>query len=754
MKVTRKSLALLFACLLAVSAVFPIGALRPQAATDGVLTYTVSGGSARITECAYDAAGTVEVPATLGGAPVTEIAKEAFSGCSDVKEIVLPDSVLFIGERAFAYCFSLQQITLSAGLQRLGTAAFFECVVLKSVEIPAQTTNIGFCPFSQCTSIQSVTVDPDNPVYYSAGNCIIERESGTLAVGCSASEIPQDGSIRAIGESAFEYCTELTQVTVPAGVESLGDYAFAGCDGLTELRLSAGLRRIGQYAFYGCNELRSLPLPEGVEQIGPYAFCNCDRLQTLELPEGLTEISDHMLFLCRRLTSVTIPHSVTSIGELFNDGCALMTDIYYRGAPEDWVRVQKGEQDKEFTDSTLHFIGGICNMEDTASGVRLTFEYGTFGTPNDSLLTLAVEDVAASDARFSAFKANVDGTQHALYEIHLVDGEGNSYQPLDGKPVTVTIPMPFVIEPQSYDAMFIHHRLQDGRTERIKYSTGALRVADDCFVFDVHAFSDFAVCAEDNGNHADTNHDHFCDLCGESLTYTADLIVDGERLGEVTYYYDDEIASVLPPVPERPGYAGSWDYTITGTALEIHPVYTPVTYYATFVADGVQVGKVSFTVETEAITPPPVPQKPGYTAAWSDFTLGIGDLTVEAVYTNPTAQAHLFVKSSAEVDYRTRVTVTAEATGVPKGYDLALYEGNKELARGNNKTVSCDVGELTAEKQFVVKIIDKDGRLQKDGSGTPLAKSILVTVRTGFLQRLVGFFKGLFGLLPRVEIKP
>ena len=755
MKAARRTLSLLLASLLLLGAVSLTGGSAALAATDGPLTYVVRNGSATVTQCVYNAAGTVTVPATLGGAPVAALAEEAFRGCSDVKEVVLPETLLTIGDRCFEFCFGLLRVDLPESLLALGTAAFHDCVALQSIRIPASTDRIGFCPFSECTSLRSLTVDPANPVYYSAGNCLIERASGTLLVGCSFSEIPQDGSIRAIAESAFEYCREITAVTVPAGVETLGDYAFAGCDAITQLQLPDGLKQIGQFAFYNCSQLRALDLPDSVEQIGAYAFCNCDRLTALELPESLTEISEYLLYLCPRLLRVTIPRGIRSIGRLFNDGCTLMTDIYYEGPPEDWARVQVAQQDKEFNEAVIHFIGGVCEKADAASGVGLTFEYGTFGTPNDSTLTLRVERVAEGDARFSAYKVNVDGAQHALYEIHMEDAEGRSYQPQDGRLVTVRIPMPFVIEPESYGAMFIHHRKQDGTTERIKYSTGALRVEDACFVFEVSSFSDFAVCSDDQGNHADTDRDHICDFCGDSLTYTTDLIVDGENLGPVTYYYNDTVASVLLDPPARPGYTGAWVYTVTRDVLEIHPVYTPIVYYATFLAEGAQVGeKLPFTVETEAITPPPVPEKPGYAGAWSDFTLGIGDLIVTAVYTNPTADAKLFVKSSATVDYRTKVTVTAYAQGVPAGFYLALYEGANVLARGDNETVSCDVGQLTADKQYVVKVIDKNGLLQKDGTGTPLAKSVSVTVKTGFLQRLAAFFKGLFGLLPRVEIKP
>ncbi len=261
--------------------------------------------------------------------------------------------------------------------------------------------------------------------------------------------------------------------------------------------------------------------------------------------------------------------------------------------------------------------------------------------------------------------------------------------------------------------------------------------------------------------HTDSDNDGKCDECGEAMVYTKDVIVDGEKVGEVTFTYGDTTIDNLPDVPEKTGYTGKWEYTITGSELDIHPKYTPITYYATFMADGKQVGdKIAFTVETTSITEPAVPVKDGYTGKWSAYSLTASNITINAVYekipapSNPTAGAKLNVKSSAAVDYRSIVTVTATATGVPEGYVLAIFDGNTELARGDNKSVSYKVGEMKSGRTFTVKVIDVNGNVQKDSSGTELSKTCEVKVNSGFFKKLIAFFKGLFGLLPSIEIKP
>ena len=142
-------------------------------------------------------------------------------------------------------------------------------------------------------------------------------------------------------------------------------------------------------------------------------------------------------------------------------------------------------------------------------------------------------------------------------------------------------------------------------------------------------------------------------------------------------------------------------------------------------------------------------------ATISDLSANITLYAVwEKLPDNPTANAALNVKASASVDYKADVTITATATGVPSGYVVALYDGNTQIAKGDNASVSYHVGNMTASKTYNVKIVDANGNVQKDGSGNDLSKNVEVTVNTGFFAKIVAFFRGLFGSLPKVEIKP
>ena len=119
----------------------------------------------------------------------------------------------------------------------------------------------------------------------------------------------------------------------------------------------------------------------------------------------------------------------------------------------------------------------------------------------------------------------------------------------------------------------------------------------------------------------------------ESVSYTATFKADGVTVSEVTFTVESEGIDA-PDVPEKPGYTGAWEsFTLGAESITVNAVYTPITYTATFKADGETVGEVTFTVESEKITSPKVPEKPGYTGTWERFTLGAKSITVNAIYT-------------------------------------------------------------------------------------------------------------------------
>ncbi len=222
------------------------------------------------------------------------IGSSAFSGCSGLTSVTIPNSVTSIENYAFSGCSSLTSIEIPNSVASIEEYAFYNCTGLTSVTIGNSVTSIGNSAFSGCTGLTSI-------------------------------EIPN--SVTSIGDHAFRRCSGLTSVTIPNSVTSIGDGAFRDCTGLTSVTIPNSVTSIGDHAFDGCNSLTSIEISNSVASIGEGAFFNCSSLTSIEIPNSVTSIGDEAFYYCYSLTSVTIPNSVTSIGASAFYGCTGLTSI-------------------------------------------------------------------------------------------------------------------------------------------------------------------------------------------------------------------------------------------------------------------------------------------------------------------------------------------------------------------------------------------------------------------------------------------
>ena len=266
----------------------------------GLTSVTIPGS---VTSIGYSSfSGCCDLTSVTIKSGVTNIGSGAFERCTSLTDVTIPDSVASIGGSAFAntawydnqpdglvyigklayrykgempwgeaeidlrdgttaICpctFSscgLRSITIPDSVTYIGDCAFDNCWELESITIPDSVTSIGISAFAACPKLAEITVAPNNPVYYSKGNCIIERETGTLVFGCKNSVIPTDGNVTAIGEAAFDRCIYLSSITIPNGVTSIGLQAFMGCTFLTSVTIPVSVKTIYTGAFYNCDYL-------------------------------------------------------------------------------------------------------------------------------------------------------------------------------------------------------------------------------------------------------------------------------------------------------------------------------------------------------------------------------------------------------------------------------------------------------------------------------------------------------------------
>ena len=260
----------------------------------------------------------VVIPAKIKRIPVTVIGENAFSGCSGLTDIVIPDSVTSIGENAFSSCSSLTSIDLPDGITAIGNGIFSGCSNLTSIEIPGSVTSIGEYAFHGCSGLRYIEI-PDS-VTYIGGAAFFECS------GLTGIDLPD--SITSINNGLFSECTSLTDIEIPDGVTQIGYHSFRKCYSLTSIDLPESITVINGDAFWYCNNLASIDLPDSLTYIGESAFSYCTSLTSIDFPDSVTYIGECAFFNCISLTSIEIPESVTYIGSDAFDYCEGLSGIH------------------------------------------------------------------------------------------------------------------------------------------------------------------------------------------------------------------------------------------------------------------------------------------------------------------------------------------------------------------------------------------------------------------------------------------
>jgi len=259
---------------------------------------------------------------------VKHIGSAAFLGCSALTSMTIPNSVTSIGGFAFEHCNALPSVTIGSGV--IGNNAFSGCTALTSVTIGSGVETVGNDAFSGCTALTSITVDAANPNYASQSGVLYNKARTQLIkapiAGLSgAFTIP--AGVTSINERAFGSCTKLTSITIGSGVKTIGELAFYGCTGLTSVTIPNSVTSIGASAFSSCTALTSVTIGSGVETVGERAFYDCTKLTSITIGSGVKTIGDSAFFGCTALKSVTIPDSVTSIGRSAFQSCTALASV-------------------------------------------------------------------------------------------------------------------------------------------------------------------------------------------------------------------------------------------------------------------------------------------------------------------------------------------------------------------------------------------------------------------------------------------
>ncbi len=219
----------------------------------------------------------------------TTVPDYAFSGCTALESVVVPDSVPLLGTGVFQECTSLQTAVLGNGLTYISQRTFYQCTSLHSVTFPDSLTSIGNIAFEGCKSLADPLILPSTVIK--------------------------------LGDNSFKECTALERVVLPNTLKEINSAAFRYCSNLTHINLPDSLTRIGSYAFGGTSITGAIVIPDGVTTLDTDVFDGCKNITSVDFGDGVTTIGTASFRNCTSLTAVTFGKNLTTIKNNAFEGC-------------------------------------------------------------------------------------------------------------------------------------------------------------------------------------------------------------------------------------------------------------------------------------------------------------------------------------------------------------------------------------------------------------------------------------------------
>ena len=329
----------------------------------------------------------VYVPST-----VKDIGDSAFFGCNNLDRVSIQGGNLKIGNRAFAGCRSLKRVVFNGAAAELGDYAFWDCskiaiyytqnvtaigecafigsglsgeldlrgakniksgafngCEITSITIGKNLSEIGPSAFFNCDDLNEIKLSDENDEYVYVDGCLIRRSDNTLVLGLASAVIPE--TVVSIGDYAFAYRKNLSEIAIPSSVTAIGSYAFANCENLKTIEVSESVKSIQSCVFKSCVSLTKatwrtlVSVPDSVfescsaltdvklsnvTKIGERAFSGCIGLKEIILPQSLTEIGEYA-FNKTALASITLPQSIDKVGNGWFSGCKYLETVNFDG---------------------------------------------------------------------------------------------------------------------------------------------------------------------------------------------------------------------------------------------------------------------------------------------------------------------------------------------------------------------------------------------------------------------------------------
>ena len=362
--------------------ILPLLVASLQAASVGDLTFSLNGDGTEyiVSGCDQSASGSLDIPSTYNGLPVTSIRSFAFESCGNLTSITIPDSVTRILDYAFAFCSSLTSIIIADSITSIENGALSYCTSLNSVTFEGDAPTFGTRPDVFAGS-DSVTV-----YYYASKSGWSNTVAGRTAVGIYLIVFTLNGDGTEYSVSDCD-STATGSLDIPSTynglpVTSVDDYAFSSCALIESVTIPSSITEIPWGAFYNCTNLNSVNIPDSIVSIGPHAFEGTaisydylidglgylindsqtlgflvdsssasgsvtipsalpngevvktvngfyqnDTVTHITIPDTVQHIAGRGFAICTSLVSITLPDSLYTIGDYAFASCTSLTEV-------------------------------------------------------------------------------------------------------------------------------------------------------------------------------------------------------------------------------------------------------------------------------------------------------------------------------------------------------------------------------------------------------------------------------------------
>ena len=270
---------------------------------------------------------------------IQTIRQATFWKCTSLKSIVLPNSINTIEDGAFGYCSALEQVALPNSITNIGFVAFRNCVSLAQITIPNSVSRIGFCAFMRCSSLKRITI-PSSVTKIDDG--VFEGCTSLLHIDNNSYYfvVIQDMLINRITGRLIAYFGKSTKVVIPSCVSSIGYETFKGCTSLQEIIISDSTTDISNNAFMNCSSLKQITLPTKITSITSATFFGCSSLRNITIPDSVGFIGNQAFDYCTSLKQIVLPNRVYCInGSIFNNCKSLEKIIIPKGSVEKFKKM-------------------------------------------------------------------------------------------------------------------------------------------------------------------------------------------------------------------------------------------------------------------------------------------------------------------------------------------------------------------------------------------------------------------------------